>query len=249
MDTPSISYAQAVKNAPKDLRGVKVGIPKEYFAEGLSEVVRKDSLDVISLLKNLGAEIVDLSLPYSKYAIASYYIIATAEASANLARFDGIRYGHRAQNSSNLNDLYLNSRREGFGDEVKRRILLGTFVLSSGYYDAYYLKAQKVRTLIKEDFNRAFSKCDVILSPTSPYPPFKVGEITDPLQMYLADIYTISINLAGICALSVPSSLIKDLNVPLGVQFIGPARSEEVILRAAKVFEDNRTVKRFIPNL
>lgn len=249
LDTPSISYAQAVKNAPKDLRGVKVGIPKEYFAEGLSEVVRKDSLDVISLLKNLGAEIVDISLPYSKYAIASYYIIATAEASANLARFDGIRYGHRAQNSSNLNDLYLNSRREGFGDEVKRRILLGTFVLSSGYYDAYYLKAQKVRTLIKEDFNRAFSKCDVILSPTSPYPPFKVGEITDPLQMYLADIYTISINLAGICALSVPSSLIKDLNVPLGVQFIGPARSEEVILRAAKVFEDNRTVKRFIPNL
>ena len=247
LDSPSISYAQSVRNAPKDLRGLKVGIPKEYFAEGLSEVVRKDALDVISLLKDLGAEIVDISLPYSKYAIASYYIIATAEASANLARFDGIRYGHRSQNSSNLNDLYLNSRREGFGAEVKRRILLGTFVLSSGYYDAYYLKAQKVRTLIKEDFNNAFAKCDVILSPTSPYPPFKVGEITDPLQMYLADIYTISINLAGICAISVPSSIIKDLNIPLGIQFIGPTRGEEIILKTAKVFEDNRAVKNFIP--
>lgn len=249
LDSPVISYAQIVKNAPKDLKRLRVGIPQEYFGEGLSEAVRNDIMEVKNLLKDLGAEIVDISLPYSKYAIASYYIIATAEASANLARFDGIRYGHRSQDSSNLNDLYLNSRREGFGAEVKRRILLGTFVLSSGYYDAYYLKAQKVRTLIKEDFNKAFARCDVILSPASPYPPFKVGEITDPLQMYLADIYTISINLAGICAVSVPSSIISSLNIPLGVQFVGPARGEEVILRTAKVFEDNRAVKQFIPNI
>ncbi len=247
LDSPLISYAQSLINAPKDLKGLRIGIPKEYFTENLGEVVRKDAMDAISLLKCLGAEIVNISLPYSKYAIASYYIIATAEASANLARFDGIRYGHRSQDSSNLNDLYLNSRREGFGDEVKRRILLGTFVLSSGYYDAYYLKAQKVRTLIKEDFNKAFAKCDVILSPASPYPPFKVGEITDPLQMYLADIYTISVNLAGICAISVPSSIIDSMNLPLGIQFIGPARGEEVILKTAKVFEDNRAVKTFTP--
>ncbi|HBM16005.1 MAG TPA: Asp-tRNA(Asn)/Glu-tRNA(Gln) amidotransferase GatCAB subunit A [Lentisphaeria bacterium] len=249
LSSPELSYANVVKNVSGNLKGLKVGIPKEYFGEGLSEVVRNDATEAIALLKDLGADIVDISLPYSKYAISSYYIIATAEASANLARFDGIRYGFRSSESSNLMDLYLNSRREGFGTEVKRRILLGTFVLSSGYYDAYYLKAQKIRTLIKEDFNKAFAVCDVILSPASPYPPFKVGEITDPLQMYLADIFTISINLAGICAISVPSSIISSMNVPLGVQFIGPARGEDVILKTAKVFEDHRAVKNFVPNL
>ncbi|MCP4179281.1 MAG: Asp-tRNA(Asn)/Glu-tRNA(Gln) amidotransferase subunit GatA [bacterium] len=243
-------FLKSVISSGKDLKGLKVGMPKEYYIEGaLDENVQKSIDDTVNILKNLGAEIVDVSLPHTKYAIASYYVIATAEASANLARFDGVRYGKRSADSANLMDMYLNTRGEGFGDEVKRRILLGTFVLSSGYYDAYYLKAQKVRTLIKNDFDKVFEQCDVILSPASPYPPFKIGAVTDPVQMYLADIYTISVNLAGICAVSVPVDIIESMNLPLGVQFIGPAFGEKKILKTAKVLEDNRKIKSFVPQI
>ena len=250
LDKEDVCFADVVKSAGNSLKGMKIGMPKEYYIEGaLDESVFADIKQTEKLFKELGAEIVEVSLPHSKYALASYYIIATAEASANLARFDGIRYGHRSQDSNNLHELYLNSRKEGFGAEVKRRILLGTFVLSSGYHDAYYLKAQKVRTLIREDFNNAFKKCDLILSPISPCPPFEAGTLLDPLQMYLADIYTISVNLAGICGISVPSNIVKNLNVPLGIQLIGPAMGEAKLLKAAKVFEDNRTIRKFVPNL
>lgn len=250
LNKENICFADIVKNAGSSLKGMKIGMPKEYYIEGaLDKFVFDDIKQTEKLFKELGAEIIEVFLPHSKYALASYYIIATAEASANLARFDGIRYGHRSQESNNLHDLYLNSRKEGFGDEVKRRILLGTFVLSSGYHDAYYLKAQKVRTLIREDFNNAFKQCDLILSPVSPCPPFEAGTLLDPLQMYLADIYTISVNLAGICGISVPSSIIRELNVPLGIQLIGPAMGEAKLLKVAKVFEDNRSVKKFVPQL
>ena len=250
LEKESICFADIVKNAGNSLKGMKIGMPREYYIESaMDKFVFDDIKRTEKLFKELGAEMVEVSLPHTKYAIASYYIIATAEASANLARFDGIRYGHRSKDSNNLHDLYLNSRREGFGAEVKRRILLGIFVLSSGYYDAYYLKAQKVRTLIWEDFNNAFKQCDLILSPICPYPPFETGTLTDPLQMYLADVYTISVNLAGICGISVPSDIVKDLNVPLGIQLIGPAMGEAKLLKAAKVFEDNRTVKKFVPEL
>lgn len=250
LDKENVNFANVVRNAGTSLKGMKIGMPKEYYIEGtLEESIFDDIRRTEKLFKELGAEIVEVSLPYSKYALASYYIIATAEASANLARFDGVRYGHRSRDGNSLHDLYLNSRKEGFGAEVKRRILLGTFVLSSGYHDAYYLKAQKVRTLIRQDFNNAFKQCDLILSPVSPYPPFVAGTLTDPLQMYLADIYTISVNLAGICGISVPSSIVKDTNLPLGIQLIGPAMGEAKLLKAAKIFEDNRAVKMFVPNL
>lgn len=250
LDKEDVCFEDVVKNAGNSLSGMKIGMPKEYYIEGaLDEFVFNDIKRTEKKFKELGAEIVEVSLPHSKYALASYYIIATAEASANLARFDGIRYGHRSQDSSNLHDLYLNSRKEGFGSEVKRRIVLGTFVLSGGYHDAYYLKAQKVRTLIREDFNNAFKQCDLILSPVSPCPPFEAGTLLDPLQMYLADIYTISVNLAGICGISVPSDVVKSLNVPLGIQLIGPAMGEAKLFKAAKIFEDNRAIKKFTPNL
>jgi len=243
-------FEDVINNAGDSLNGIRIGLPKEYLeVEGLDEDIKNSVNKTIDKLKSLGAELVDISLPHTKYAIAAYYVIATAEASANLARFDGIRYGERAENINNLNDLYCKSRGNGFGEEVKRRILLGTFVLSSGYYDAYYLKAQKVRTLIREDFNKAFEKCDVIFSPTTPAPPFKVGDITDPLQMYLADIYTISINLAGNCAISVPADIIEKSNLPVGVQFMGPAFGEDKILKVAKIFETNRDIKEFIPEI
>ena len=203
----------------------------------------------IEKLKSLGAKLIDISLPHTKYALAAYYPIATAEASANLARFDGIRYGQRAENCKDLNDLYFKTRGAGFGEEVKRRILLGTFVLSSGYYDAYYLKAQKVRTLVINDFNEAFTKCDIIFSPATPTPSFKIGSITDPVQMYLADTYTASINLAGICAISVPADILSESNLPVGVQFLGPIFGEHKILRSARIFEANRDIKEFIPGI
>jgi aspartyl-tRNA(Asn)/glutamyl-tRNA(Gln) amidotransferase subunit A len=245
-----ISFEEIVNKAGDDLKGERIGLPKEYFElDGLDDQVKNSIEKTIEKLKFLGAEMVDISLPHTKYAIAAYYVIATAEASANLARFDGIRYGKRTEEYENLNELYFKSRGEGFGEEVTRRILLGTFVLSSGYYDAYYLKAQKVRTLLRKDFDDAFKKCDVIFSPVSPTTAFKIGGITDPVQMYLADIYTISVNMAGICAISVPSDILENSGLPVGVQFLGPVFGEDKILKVAKVFEENREIKEFIPKI
>jgi aspartyl-tRNA(Asn)/glutamyl-tRNA(Gln) amidotransferase subunit A len=246
---PERSYESIISES-NNLAGFKVGVPIEYLQlEGISDSVRKNYLNTIELLKELGAEIVDVSFPYTKYGIAAYYVIATAEASANLARFDGVRYGKRSDNYKDLNDLYLKTRGQYFGDEVARRILLGTFVLSSGYYDAYYLRAQKARTLIRNDFFNTFKKCDVVLSPTSPTSAFKIGGIVDPVEMYLTDVFTISANLAGVCAVSVPAGFDENNGMPLGVQFIGPHLGEDKILKAAKIFEDSRTIKEFIPNL
>ncbi len=243
-------FLAAVKEAPDDLNGIRIGLPKEYMDEkGLDADVRSSIEKTLNELRNLGAEIVDVSLPHTKYAVPAYYVIATAEASANLARFDGIRYGRRAEGANDILETYVKSRAEGFGNEVKRRILLGTYVLSSGYYDAYYLKAQKVRTLIRKDFEKVFQKCDVIFAPASPVLPFKIGEVVDdPVQMYLSDIFTISVNLAGVCGISVPSDIVKaEKELPMGVQFLGPAFGEEKILSVARTFEKNRDVQTFSP--
>jgi aspartyl-tRNA(Asn)/glutamyl-tRNA(Gln) amidotransferase subunit A len=256
MDSTSInesmdeSYENIIARCNNDLAGFKVGVPTEYLhLDGLSNSVKSNYLETIETLKELGAEIVEVSFPYTKYGIAAYYVIATAEASANLARFDGVRYGKRCKNYKDLNELYFKTRGQNFGDEVARRILLGTFVLSSGYYDAYYLKAQKARTLIMNDFVNTFKGCDVVLSPTSPTSAFKIGGISDPVEMYLADVFTIFANLAGICAMSVPSGLDENNGLPLGIQFIGPHLGENKILKVAKVFENNRAIKEFIPNI
>ena len=226
----------------RDLRGVRLGLPKEYMIEGIEPQV-KSAIDVaIAQLETLGAEIVDVSLPQTDYAIAVYYILATAEASANLARFDGVRYGHRAENPKDLLDHYGRTREEGFGPEVKRRIILGTYVLSSGYYDAYYLRAQKVRELIRQDFAKAFEKVDVLISPTSPVPAFKLGErMNDPLQMYLADIFTSPANLAGICGISVPCGFAETdgHRLPVGLQLLGKAFDEGRILQIAHAYEQS----------
>ncbi|MGA0850091.1 MAG: Asp-tRNA(Asn)/Glu-tRNA(Gln) amidotransferase subunit GatA, partial [Chthoniobacterales bacterium] len=202
LDVPVPDYSAALNDGVK---GMKLGVPKEYFVDGMDPQVEARVREAIEVYRGLGAEIVEVSLPHTKYAVADYYIIATAEASANLARFDGVRYGKRAESPRDLADHYGRTRGEGFGKEVKRRIILGTYVLSSGYYDAYYLRAQKVRTLIRRDFVEAFEKVDGLLSPTSPVPAFKIGErMSDPLQMYLSDIFTIAANLAGICGISIP---------------------------------------------
>ncbi len=223
-----------------DVKGLKIGLPKEYFAEGLDAGVRQAVEKAIAQLEAAGAETVEISLPHTEYALAVYYIIAPAEASANLARFDGVRYGHRAENPTDLLDHYRRSREEGFGDEVKRRIILGTYVLSSGYHDAYYVQAQKVRTRIREDFTEAFKKVDVIASPVCPTPAFKIGDRSDdPLQMYLADIYTLAANLSGVCGISVPCGLVNTEGTPLpvGLQLLGKAFGEGDILRAAHAYE------------
>jgi aspartyl-tRNA(Asn)/glutamyl-tRNA(Gln) amidotransferase subunit A len=225
------------------VRGMKLGVPKEYFVEGVDPQVAARVRKAIEIYRNLGAEIVEVSLPHTKYALADYYIIATAEASANLARFDGVRYGRRAEAPRDLADHYGRTRGEGFGPEVKRRIILGTYVLSSGYYDAYYLRAQKVRTLIRRDFEEAFQKVDGLLSPTSPVPAFKFGErMADPLQMYLADIFTIAANLAGICGLSVPCGFaeVEGRKLPVGLQVMAPAFEEARLLRIARAYEAAR---------
>lgn len=223
----------------KDIKGLKVGLPKEFFIEGLNSEVKAAVDTACKQLESLGAEIVEVSLPHSGYAIPCYYIVATAEASSNLSRYDGIRYGHRAENTADLFDLYCKSRFEGFGTEVKRRILIGTYVLSSGYYDAYYLKAQKVRRLIKEDFEKAYEKCDLIVGPVAPTTAFKIGEKTDdPVQMYLNDIYTITVNLAGLPAMSIPCG--KDSqNLPIGLHIIAPAWQEANMLKAAYAYEQS----------
>ncbi len=224
----------------KDLRGVRLGLAKEYMIEGTDPQVKAAINAAVKHLNSLGAEIVDVSLPHTNYAVAVYYILATAEASANLARFDGVRYGYRAANPKDLLDHYGRTREEGFGLEVKRRIILGTYVLSSGYYDAYYLRAQKVRELIRQDFAKAFEKVDALISPTSPVPAFKFGERTaDPLQMYLADIFTSPANLAGICGISVPCGFAEadGQRLPIGLQLLGKALDEASILQIAHAYE------------
>ena len=230
------------KNLGRDLKGMRLGLPKEYMIEGIDPQV-KSAVDVaMKQLQSLGAEIVDVSLPHTDYGIAVYYFLATAEASANLARFDGVRYGHRAKDPKDLLDHYGRTREEGFGAEVKRRIILGTYVLSSGYYDAYYVRAQKVRELIRQDFVKAFEKVDAIVSPTSPVPAFKLGERTaDPLAMYLADIFTNTGNLAGICGISVPCGLAKanGNQLPIGLQILGKALDEARMFQVAHAYEQS----------
>jgi aspartyl-tRNA(Asn)/glutamyl-tRNA(Gln) amidotransferase subunit A len=236
----------------RDLRGVKLGMPKEYFISGIDPQVDSRVREAIRQYEALGAEIVEISLPHTEYAVAVYYIVATAEASANLARYDGVRYGHRSHHASNLLEQYGKSRAEGFGDEVKRRIILGTYVLSSGYYDAYYLRAQKVRTLIRQDFDRAFEKVDAILSPTSPEVAFKAGERTDdPLKMYLADIFTIAANLAGISGISLPCGFasVGDRRLPVGLQLLGRPFQEARLLQIAHAYEQSTAWHRERPVL
>jgi aspartyl-tRNA(Asn)/glutamyl-tRNA(Gln) amidotransferase subunit A len=221
----------------KPVRGMKVGVAKEYFGEGLNDEVRQAVESAIDRLKTLGCEIVPVSLPHTPYAIPTYYIIATAEASANLARYDGVRYGERARGVKSLSEMYRRSRDEGVGAEVKRRIMLGTYALSAGYYDAHYLKAQKVRTLLTHDFEEAFRKVDVIVTPTSPTAAFRLGEKSnDPLSMYLADIYTVTADLAGIPGISIPCGETKD-KLPIGLQILGMHFDESAILRVAYAYE------------
>ena len=232
----------AMLNSNGNLKGVRLGLPKEYMVEGIDPQVKAAVDAAVKQLQSLGAEIIDVSLPHTDYGIAVYYFLATAEASANLARFDGVRYGHRAENPKDLLDHYGRTRDEGFGAEVKRRIILGTYVLSSGYYDAYYLRAQKVRELIRQDFAKAFEKADAIVSPTSPVPAFKLGERTaDPLQMYLADIFTNTGNLAGICGISLPCGFVKvnGAQLPIGLQLLGKSLDEARILQIAHAYEQS----------
>jgi aspartyl-tRNA(Asn)/glutamyl-tRNA(Gln) amidotransferase subunit A len=226
----------------RDLRGVRLGLPKEYMIEGIDPQVKSAIDAALKQLQSLGAEIIDISLPHTDYGIAVYYFLATAEASANLARFDGVRYGYRAENPRDLLDHYGRTRGNGFGQEVKRRIILGTYVLSSGYYDAYYLRAQKVRELIRQDFANAFKKVDAIVSPTSPVPAFKLGERTaDPLAMYLADIFTNTGNLAGICGISVPCGFawVDNVELPVGLQLLGKSLDEARIFQIAHAYEQS----------
>jgi aspartyl-tRNA(Asn)/glutamyl-tRNA(Gln) amidotransferase subunit A len=230
------------KNLGRDLKGMRLGLPKEYMIQGIDPQVKSAVDAALKQLQLLGAEIVDVSLPHTDYGIAVYYFLATAEASANLARFDGVRYGHRAKDPKDLLDHYGRTREEGFGAEVKRRIILGTYVLSSGYYDAYYVRAQKVRELVRQDFVKAFEKVDAIISPTSPVPAFKLGERTaDPLAMYLADIFTNTGNLAGICGISVPCGLAKvnGSQLPIGLQILGKALDEARIFQIAHAYEQS----------
>jgi aspartyl-tRNA(Asn)/glutamyl-tRNA(Gln) amidotransferase subunit A len=233
-DVPVPDYASMLS---ADIKGNRLGVPRSWFGEGLDDDVRNAVEGAIEDFKSLGAEIVDVELPHAKYGIAVYYIIATAEASSNLARYDGVRYGFRAEDAHELRQMYFKTREEGFGDEVKRRIMLGTYVLSSGYYDAYYAKAQKVRTLLKQDYAKAFEKCDAILTPTAPSVAFKIGEKSDdPLAMYLNDIYTVSANMAGVPGISVPCGLSGE-GLPIGMQLIGNFWSEGLLLNLASVYE------------
>ena len=225
------------KNLTNNVKGLKIGIPKEYRVDGMSKEIDKLWENGKKLLKDLGAEIIDISLPHTKYALPTYYIVAPAEASSNLARYDGVKYGYRSTKGTNLNEMYENTRSEGFGDEVKRRILIGTYVLSSGYYEAYYLKAQKVRQLIKNDFDQSFKKVDAILTPSTPSSAFKIGEKKDdPISMYLNDIFTVPVNLAGIPAISIPAGTDNN-NYPLGLQLIGKPLDEQKILNIAYAAE------------
>ena len=231
------SVPDYTKNLSKSLSGLKIGLPKEYFSEGLDKGVEKVIMKAINDYEVMGAEIIEVSLPNSMNAIPAYYIVAPCECSSNLSRFDGVRYGYRCEDPKDLNDLYMRSRSEGFGDEVKRRIMIGAYALSAGYYDAYYLKAQKVRQLISEDFNKAFKEVDVIMGPVSPTPAFELGSIKDSVSMYLADIYTLSVNLAGLPGMSIPAGFSDSL--PVGLQLIGNHWSEELLLNVAHQFQLN----------
>ncbi|HWR35741.1 MAG TPA: Asp-tRNA(Asn)/Glu-tRNA(Gln) amidotransferase subunit GatA, partial [Clostridia bacterium] len=233
-DVPVADYAGEIG---RDIKGLRLGIPKEYFGDGLDDDVRARVEASIGQLRAAGASVVQISLPATRYAIPAYYVVATAEASSNLARFDGVRYGHRAQGAGTLSEMYRRTRGEGFGVEVKRRIMLGTYVLSAGYYGAYYVKAQKVRTLLAREFEQAFANVDAIVTPTTPTPAFKLGEKTDdPLAMYLADIFTVTANLVGIPAISVPCGSTRD-NLPVGIQILGKHFDESTVLRIAHVVE------------
>jgi aspartyl-tRNA(Asn)/glutamyl-tRNA(Gln) amidotransferase subunit A len=235
--TADVAVPDYVGELGGDLKGARIGVPSALFGEGLDADVRARVEAAVEAYRELGAEIVEVELPHAKYSIAVYYIIATAEASSNLARYDGVRYGFRAEDPKDLREMYKRTREEGFGTEVKRRIMLGTYVLSSGYYDAYYLKAQQVRTLIQRDFLNAFQRCDAVLTPTSPTPAFRLGEKTDdPLSMYLSDIYTCMANLAGIPGVSVPCGL-TPTGLPVGFQLMGPHWGESDILRLAHAYE------------
>jgi len=238
-DSTSVEHAVPDYGAAlqPSVEGLKIGLPQEYFIDGIDADVRRAVDAAVETYRSLGAEIVPVNLPHTDYAVACYYLIATAEASSNLARYDGVRYGQRVDPGNGLIEMYCRSRAEGFGNEVKRRIMLGTYALSSGYYDAYYLKAQKVRTLIRDDFNSAFGKVDLLLTPVAPTPAFGIGEkVNDPLQMYLSDIFTIPVNLAGTCGLSLPCGLSGD-GLPIGLQLIGQPFAEETLLRAGHAFQ------------
>jgi aspartyl-tRNA(Asn)/glutamyl-tRNA(Gln) amidotransferase subunit A len=240
-DSTSVDEAIApvcdyLENLDEPLKKLKIAIVPQFVA-GADEQVQKALSEAIDVYKKLGAEIIEINMPHLDYAIAAYYVVATAEASSNLARYDGVHYGHRSKKAENYIEVYSKSRAEAFGQEVKRRIMLGTYALSSGYYDAYYLKALKVRNLIRSDFTGAFEKCDCIMMPVSPTTAFKIGEkIDDPLTMYLSDIYTIAVNLAGIPGISVPCGFDQD-NLPIGLQILAPAFAEEKLLRIARMFE------------
>ena len=243
---PVPDYAAALTG---DIQGLKLGLPKEYLIGGLDAEVKSAVDAAVTKFQELGAEIVEISLPHTDYAVATYYIIATAEASANLARFDGIRYGRRVDGADPV-ELYSKTRGAGFGDEVKRRIILGTYVLSSGYHDAYYLRAQKVRTLIRNDFLKAYETVDAIVTPTSPTAAFKIGEKSDdPLQMYLSDIFTISCNLAGICGVSLPCGFAKNPKLPIGLQLLGKPFGEATLLRIAHAYEQGTAWRKAKPPL
>jgi aspartyl-tRNA(Asn)/glutamyl-tRNA(Gln) amidotransferase subunit A len=227
----------------RDIKGMKIGIPREYFLEGMDEDVRKAVKESLAVFEHQGASLVDISLPHTEYAVATYYVICTAEASSNLARYDGVKYGLRID-GKDIIDMYKKTRLKGFGKEVKRRIILGTYVLSSGYYDAYYRKAGKVRTLMRRDFDEAFKACDIIATAVSPTTAFKAGEkVDDPLTMYLSDIFTIPVNLAGLPALSVPCGFDGN-GLPIGLQIIGRPLDEGRIMQAAYVIEKERAVKK-----
>jgi len=233
-DAPAVDWLGACNHT--DMKGMKIGKPKEYFVDGMDTDVREAVETALKQCEGMGAEIIDISLPHTEYAVAAYYVIAPSEASANLARYDGVRFGHRCEHPEDLLEMYTRSRDEGFGSEVKRRILTGAFALSAGYYDAYYKKAQQVRTLIRQDFLDAFAQVDVIATPTSPVPAFRIGEKTDdPLTMYLSDIFTIALNLAGLPGLSQPCGMTDGL--PVGLQWIAPAWREDTLLHAASAYE------------
>jgi aspartyl-tRNA(Asn)/glutamyl-tRNA(Gln) amidotransferase subunit A len=249
LDRPAPDYTT---DLDKGVKNLTLGLPNEYFIEGLDPQVEQAVRAAVARYEKLGAKIIDISLPHTEYGLSTYYIIAPAEASANLARFDGVRYGYRADGINGLLDHYGKTREEGFGQEVKRRIILGTYALSSGYYDAYYLRAQKVRTLIRRDFDDAFAKVDAILCPTSPTPAFKLGERTgDPLQMYLADIFTLTANMAGICGISIPCGFaeVEGRKLPIGLQILGKALDEATIFRVANAYEQSTDWHRAKPDL
>ncbi|MBI4595975.1 MAG: Asp-tRNA(Asn)/Glu-tRNA(Gln) amidotransferase subunit GatA [Candidatus Tectomicrobia bacterium] len=243
---PVPDYTLALKS---DVKGLRIGVPKEYFLEGIDPEVAEKVWAALDMLEKLGATKVEISLPHTSYAVGTYYILATAEASSNLARYDGVKYGFRTMSERDLMEMYCRTRASGFGAEVKRRIMLGTYSLSAGYYDAYYKKAQQVRSLFLHDFQEAFKKCDVLITPTSPTPAFKIGEkIDDPLQMYLSDIFTISANLGGIPGLSIPCGLSSG-GLPIGLQILGNHFCEETILKAAYAFEQNTEYHHLKPKL